>query len=476
MAHHVRQIEFKGAIVTADVERRSDFIPLQDQLPEPLKLWANGRFIEEVECIVPDIVGIARGKTAPARKFFRGERMFLPTSIFYQTIAGDYAEIDIPNAWTESDIVLRPDMETACALPWSSDVAIQVIHDLENQDGTPVQVAPRNVLKRVIEAYNAKGWKPVVAPEMEFYLTKPNTDPDYPISPPVGRTGRQGVGRNAYSVAAVEEYGNVVDDIYDFAEAQGLEIETLMQEGGAGQLEINLKHGDPVSLADQVFLFKRLIREAALRHDCYATFMAKPMEDEPGSAMHLHQSIYDLKTDKPIFNGPNNEATPEFYHFIGGQQAYMDKVMCLCAPYVNSYRRLVPGQAAPINLEWGTDNRSVGLRVPVSSPEARRLENRVIGMDCNPYLAIASSLACGYLGLVNQIQPRDAYNGEADRLGHALPRSVLDALDRFAEAKEIHELLGPDFCTVFRTIKSYEYDDFLRVISPWEREHLMLNV
>jgi len=449
---------------------------LQDQLPESVLTWADGRFIEEIECIVPDTVGTARGKTAPARKFFRGDRMYLPTSIFYQTITGDYAEIDIPNAWTESDIVLTPDMSTACALPWSSDVAIQVIHDLENQDGTPVEVAPRNVLKRVVGAYAKKGWRPVVAPEMEFYITKRNTDWDYPVTPPIGRTGRPGAGRNAYSLSAVEEYGNVVDDIYDYAEAQGLEIETLMQEGGAGQLEINLNHGDPVALADQVFLFKRLIREAAFKHDCYATFMAKPMENEPGSAMHLHQSIYDAGTGQNLFNGPDDEPTDAFRHFMGGQQAHMASVMALCAPYVNSYRRLVPGQAAPINLEWGTDNRSVGIRVPVSRPDARRIENRVIGMDCNPYLAIASTLACGYLGMVNRLEPRDPYNGEADRLGHALPRSVLDALDLFEEAGEVRELLGRDFSQVYLTIKRTEYDDFLTVISPWEREHLMLNV
>ncbi len=123
---------------------------------------------------------------------------------------------------------------------------------------------------------------------MEFFLVARNTDPAQPIVPMMGRSGRPAAAHQAYSLSAVDEYGPVIDDIYDFAEAQGFEIDGITQEGGAGQVEINLRHGDPVKLADEVFFFKRLIREAALKHDCFATFMAKPIADEPGSAMHIH--------------------------------------------------------------------------------------------------------------------------------------------------------------------------------------------
>ncbi|HUV32003.1 MAG TPA: glutamine synthetase family protein, partial [Devosiaceae bacterium] len=301
-------------------------------------------------------------------------------------------------------------------------------------------------------------------------------DPDYPISPPIGRTGREGAGRNAYSLIAVDDYGPVVDDIYDFAEAQGLEIDTMMQESGAGQLEINLNHGDPIALADQVFLFKRTIREAALRHQCYATFMAKPMAGEPGSAMHLHMSVVDAGTGDNIFNNADDTPSDAFYWFLGGQQSYVAAAMCMLAPYVNSYRRLVPDQSAPINLEWAADNRSVGLRIPISKPSARRIENRVIGMDCNPYLAIAACLACGYLGLKRKLRPRDAFKRAPYEAPHDLPRSVLDALEAFEAATELRELLGLQFSSIFTSIKRHEYSDFLKVVSPWEREHLMLNV
>ena len=445
-------------------------------LPEALRVWLNGRRPEEVECVVPDMVGIGRGKAMPANKFLKQAGMYLPTSIFFQTITGGYANVAIPNAWAESDLMFKPDLSTARSVPWTSDVTMQVICDVETPSGETVGLAPRNVLKRILSLYAKEGWKPVVAPEMEFYLTKPNIDPDLPVVPPVGRTGRQGVGRQAYSISGVDEYSAVVDDIYDFAEAQGLEIDTVMQEAGAGQLEINLNHGDPVALADQVFMFKRTIREAALRHDCYATFMAKPMENEPGSAMHIHQSVVDIATGRNLFSTEQGEPSDLFYGFLGGQQKYLNSVVCILAPYVNSYRRLVPGAAAPINLEWGIDNRSTGIRVPISSSASRRVECRVVGMDSNPYLAIAASLACGFLGMKEKLRPRPPVLSDAGDLPHELPHDVLDALRLFQEAPQVQEMLGVEFSQLYIAIKGSEHDDFLRVISPWEREHLMLNV
>lgn len=448
-----------------------------DQLPEAFHTWLNGRRIDDVECIVADLAGTSRGKAMPARKFARADAMYLPTSIFYQTINGEYVDLeDMPDQWTESDLVLMPDFSAATAVPWSDDVTLQVIHDIFNQDGSPVGTAPRNVLKRVVEQYKENGWQPVVAPEIEFYLTSPNVDPNLPVEPPIGRTGRRGIARQAYSMSAVEEYGPVIDDIYEFAEAQGFEIDTIIQEGGAGQIEINLQHGDPVHLADQVFFYKRLIREAAMRNNCFATFMAKPMEEQPGSAMHIHQSVVSTHDGRNMFNNEKDEPTDLFYGFIAGQQTLIPDVLCILAPYVNSYRRFRRDDSAPINLEWGIDNRTTGIRVPLSSPGSRRVENRVVGMDCNPYLAIAASLACGLIGMQSKMQPRPAVRGDAYSLPHDLPIDLHRALDLFSENPKLKELLGEDFCTLYSAVKRQESDAFLQVISPWEREHLLLNV
>lgn len=445
-------------------------------LPEAARTYLDGRRLDEVECIIADLPGIARGKAVPATKFARQKHFHLPNSIFFQTITGDWGDAAGIEGFTEPDMILRPDISTATAAPWTGDWTLQVIHDAFDRRGEPIPYAPRNVLKRIVNMYHQRGWKPVVAPEMEFFLIARNLDPAKQIEPMTGRSGRPAAARQAYSMTAVDEFGPVIDDIYDFAEAQGFEIDGITQEGGAGQLEINLRHGDPVKLADEVFYFKRLIREAALRHDCFATFMAKPIGDEPGSAMHIHHSILDLETGKNIFTGPAGGETDAFYHFIGGLQKHLPAVIPLLAPYVNSYRRYVKDHAAPINLEWGRDNRTTGIRVPISDAVSRRVENRVAGMDCNPYLGIAASLAAGFLGLIREERAErqfkgDAYDGDGD-----FPRTLGEALDVMDEANDLAELLGPEFCRVYSVVKRTEYEEFLGVISPWEREHLLLNV
>jgi glutamine synthetase len=447
-----------------------------EKLPKSAIAYLDGRPPEEVECIIADMPGISRGKAMPALTFSRMTRMFLPDSIFFQTITGGYADMDIENQWTESDMVLTPDFASATSAPWTDDVTLQIIHNVEDQAGNPVPLIPRNVLKRVMALYAAQGWVPVVAPEMEFYLVARNTNPNQPIEPPMGRTGRRAASRQAYSMSAVDEYGPVIDDIYDFAASQGFEIDTIIQEGGAGQVEINLRHGDPVRLADEVFFFKRLIKEAALRHDCFATFMAKPMEDQPGSAMHIHHSVLDMKTGKNIFNDSMDQPTEKFLQFIAGLQTHLPAATPFIAPYVNSYRRYVPNFSAPINLEWGNDNRTTGIRVPISSPEARRVENRIAGMDCNPYIGIAASLACGYLGMTAGLEPRSSAKGEAYSAVQDIPKSMQGALDLLEQDTTLQDALGPEFTAAFTAIKKMENEEFQQVISPWEREHLLLNV
>ncbi|WP_456389815.1 glutamine synthetase family protein [Profundibacter sp.] len=448
-----------------------------DRLPEAARTYLEGRRLDEVECIVSDLPGIARGKAMPASKFAKTKQSYLPNSIFYQTITGGYADEaeNEDKGFTEPDMILKPDFSTASAAPWTGDWTLQIIHDLLTRDGKPIEVSPRNVLKRVVALYRKKGWTPIIAPELEFYLVARNVDPTKPIEPPMGRTGRRAAGRQAYSMSAVDEYGPVIDDIYDFAEAQGLEIDGITQEGGAGQIEINMQHGDPVKLADEVFYFKRLIREAALRHDCFATFMAKPIEGEPGSAMHIHHSILDADGQN-IFSGPQGGETDAFFHFIAGLQTHMPSVIAMLAPYVNSYRRYVKDHAAPINLDWARDNRTAGIRIPICDPENRRIENRLAGMDCNPYLGIAASLACGYLGLLEAKRPETSLKGEATDGEEVIPRDLHTALERFGEATDMHAVLGPEFCRVYKMVKEAEIQEFLQVISPWEREHLLLNV
>lgn len=445
---------------------------------EAAREWLHARNIEDIECIVPDIAGVARGKMMPTEKFFSGPVMTMPASIFAQTISGDYPDDDdrFQHNPVDGDLYFKADYSTLTTVPWESDPTAQLIHDAYTRDGAPVETAPRNVLKRILRLYDAKGWKPVIAPELEFYLVRPNTDPDYPLEPPTGRSGRPEVGRQSYSISALNEFDDLIDDIYDLSEKQGLEIDTMIHEEGAAQMEINLRHGDPLALADQVFLFKRTIREAALRHDMYATFMSKPMSGQPGSAMHIHQSVIDKTTGANIFSGDDGAETSAFLSFIAGHQAYLPQVTSILAPFVNSYRRFSKTSTSPVNVFWGYDNRTVGLRVPYSSPDARRLENRIPGSDANPYLAIAASLACGYLGIVRGLKPDAPRMDNCTELAKSLPRGLPEALAEFERSEDMIEMFGERFVATYRAIKYEEFETFMSVISPWEREYLLLNV
>ena len=377
---------------------------------------------------------------------------------------------------TDHDMHLRPDPGTVRIVPWATDPTAQVIHDCYDREGRLIPFAPRSVLKRVCDLYAAAGWKPVVAPELEFYLVARNTDPDVPLKPPIGRSGRAETSRQMYSIDAVNEFDPLFEDVYDYCNKMDLGVDTLIHEIGAGQMEINFFHDHPVQLADEVFFFKRLLRETALRHDMYATFMAKPIAGEPGSAMHIHQSITDLATGRNLFSTADGEASDFFRWYIGGLQRYIPACMALFAPYVNSYRRLTRYTAAPINIQWGTDNRTVGIRSPVAPPQNRRIENRVVGADANPYVALAATLACGWLGIQKRIEPTPECKGDAYLGDYQLPRSLSEALEKLRREQDLAEVLGEAFVTIYTEVKEIEYAEFMKVISPWEREHLLLHV
>jgi glutamine synthetase len=442
--------------------------------------WLNENRVTEIECLVPDLTGVARGKILPRAKFTQERGMRIPEAVLGMTVTGNYptenAAYDRAISSTDRDMILRADPGSITTVPWAVDPTAQVIHDCYFADGTLVDFAPRTVLRRVLKLYADRGWKPVVGPELEFYLTEKNIDPDLPLRAPVGRSGRAETSRQVYSIDAVNEFDPLFEDIYDYCALMNLDVDTLIHETGAGQMGINFQHGDALALADNVFYFKRTLREAALKHDMYATFMAKPMVNEPGSAMHVHQSVSDAATGRNIFTAPDGSPSDSFRHYIGGLQRYTPSVMAIMAPYVNSYRRIVRHTAAPINVQWGIDNRTVGFRIPISGVEQRRVENRIIGADANPYLAMAVTLACGYLGMVDRLEPTEMISGSAYHHASELPQGLPEALQQLRREDRIREVLGERFIDVYTAIKELEHQEFMTVISPWEREHLLLHV
>jgi glutamine synthetase len=453
--------------------------PPNGMTPEELRQWLVANEIDEVEAIVPDMAGVARGKYMPAKKFSAERVMRLPESVFIQSVTGEYIDDWLDDSIVnpaDRDMVTRPDLATLRVVPWGDEPTACVIHDCFDPDGSPVDIAPREVLRRIVALYHGLGLVPVVAPEIEFYLVKRNTDPDYPLEPPIGRSGRKETVRQPYSMDAVDEFEPFIEDIYDYCETQRLDVDNLAHEAGTAQLELNFQHGDPISLCDQMFLFKRTVRETAMRHEIYATFMAKPMEHEPGSAMHWHISLRRAADGSNAFSAADDAESELFHWFIGGLQRYLPDATLFCAPYVNSYRRFTRYLSAPINVQWGYDNRTVGLRVPQSDANNRRIENRLAGADVNPYLAIAASLACGYLGIRERLMPGPAEAGNAYKRPFELPGSLTDAILALEASAPLKALLGERFVKIYAAMKRQEHQAFFEVISPWEREYLLLKV
>ena len=448
--------------------------------------WLKKNSITEVECLVPDLGGIARGKILPSNKFIKGlkdDSHRLPQSIFIQTISGGYATEDDgglpPEVYnpTDIDVILRPDFNTIRVIPWYKDPTAQVICDAVNLNGSAVLNSSRHVLRKILKMYDDLGYYPIVSPEVEFYLVKPNPDADYPLEVPTGQSGRQETGKQAFGIDAVNEFDNLFEDVYNYCEEQKIEIDTINHESGSAQMEINFQHGDPLDLADQVFLFKRTLRQSAIKHKLYATFMAKPMENQPGSSLHLHQSLHNKKNGKNIFFNKKNILSNLMKNYIGGLQEYTPKLMPIHAPNVNSYRRLFATWDAPRNTKWGIGNRSCGFRIPSNEEKGMRIENRISGSDTNPYLIIAANLAAGYLGIKNKIKPtQETKKSVFDDKKSSLPKNMEEAILLFEKDEDLAEVFSQKFIRTIAAIRRVEYQAYLKVISSWEREYLLLNV
>ncbi len=430
--------------------------------------------VQDVECIFPDISGYPRGKLMPANSFANGSELRICQAIPMQAITGDYSYNPVfPDS--DPDVRLVPDYATLTLSPWSSMPRAVAIHDCVELDGQPCAFAPRSILKNVLARYTEQGLTPVVAPEIEFYLTAPNTDPAHPLQTPTVRGGRAEVGQSAFSLNMLNEMAPFWDEFRNALVTLGVQADTWIHEVGPTQYEINLMHGNAVAVADQAFLFKYAAKEIALKHGLNAVFMAKPIAGAPGSSMHIHQSVLDA-SGRNIFSLDDCAEAPCFRHYIAGLQSYGPDLMLVYAPTVNSFRRYVSGSQAPVNLQWGYDNRTTGLRVPASIAAARRVENRIAGADANPYLAIAASLAAGLVGMDDQLSASEPISGNGYHHPHTLPRSFVSAQEQMEASESARRLLGDAFVTGYCAVKALEHESFMSEISAWERRFLLPQV
>jgi len=436
-----------------------------------IQAWLKEHEIDDVEAFVPDMAGAARGKLIPAAKFGSAE-LKLPEGIFAQTISGNY--VDNKNNVEDRDMLLVPDPSTVRPVPWMKEPTASIFLDCFHKDGTPVETSPRRVLRKVLDLYKEKGWRPVVAPEVEFYLINAHADANQEVEPPEGRLGRTETSKQPFSIDTMNDFDPFINEVYAYCEAQNIQIDTLSQEMGPAQFELNFRHGDALALADQVFLFKRTVKEAAIANEMHATFLAQPISGEAGSALHIHQSIVE-ENGSNIFSDEGG-ASDLFMSYIGGLQKYMPEALLIFAPYPNSYRRFLSFYSSPINLSWAIDNRTVGLRVPDSDPDARRVENRLAGSDVNPYLALAATLACGYLGMIEGLKPNESIEGSAYEQPFSLHPFMFEAIQAMETSEAMRKILGDEFVGLYCAVKYDECREFQEIVTPWEREVLLLNV
>ncbi|AVO55004.1 glutamine synthetase family protein [Pseudomonas mendocina] len=428
--------------------------------------------IDEIDCVTPDLNGVPRGKVMTASGFIEGRRLQLARGVLLQCIMGGYPAARFYGS-DDGDLVLNAEPSQIHRLPWSEPPRALAICDADELDGRSSGLSTRALLKRVLARYAEHGWQPVVATELEFFVFAVNPDPQQPFQPPAGLDGRREDGGSAFSVSSGNGLRPFFTEVYRCMEALGLPRDTFMHEMGVSQFEINLLHGDALQLADQTFLFKHLLKEVGFKHGLSVVCMAKPLAHTPGSSMHIHQSVVEQGTGRNIFSNEQGEATPAFYHFIGGQQAALADFTLLFAPHVNSYQRLCHPYASPNNACWSADNRAAGLRIPASAPVARRVENRLPGADANPYLALAASLAAGLHGLERELQPSAPIQGEFEVPEElALPCTMHAAIERLKRSELAIELFGAEFIEGYIASKTLELTSFYDEITPWERRVL----
>lgn len=419
--------------------------------------------IEAIELLITDPNGVARGKIIARDELspmFESGRC-VAGSILGLDVAGEDVEAT-GLVWSvgDADRICEPVSGTLSRATWMTRPTAQLLMSMYQHNGEPCAADPRHVLARAVERLHERGFRPVMAAEIEFHLL--SRDEHGALHPGAGVLNQRTPTRfDSYGLAKLEHMAPVFDDIYAAARAQDLPVRTLMSEYAPGQYEITLQHRDDALRAiDDAILFKRLIRGVALRHGLTACFMAKPFADHAGSGMHVHVSVRDERGEN-AFASDDPAGSPLLRHAIGGLQQTMAESMLIFAPHANSYRRFRRMSYAPIAPTWGVNNRSVSLRVPAGPPSSRHIEHRVSGADANPYLVAAAVLGGVLRGIVARMDPGLPITGNGYEQAQAsLPHDWRSAIDAAEGSAFLQETLGETFLRSFIAIKRQEWDKF----------------
>ncbi|MBB3143024.1 glutamine synthetase family protein [Halomonas organivorans] len=440
--------------------------------------------VASIDLLISDLNGVMRGKRIPRDNLEKAYEngVNLPASVFALDILGNTVEATGLGLDTgDGDRVCRPVPGSLMTTPWlRQGRQAQLLMTMEDSDGGPYPVDPRQLLAGVLERLRRGGHNPVIAVELEFYLVDRARDALGMAQPPCSpASGERATHSQLYSISELDEYADFLEDIHSAAEAQALPLDTALKECAPGQFEINLIHcDDALAACDSAVLLKRLIKGVALQHGFEATFMAKPYGDEAGNGTHVHISLLD-ESGRNVFAAEDGDplGTPALKHAVAGLLETMPASMALFAPNLNSFRRFQPGLYVPMAPTWGFDNRSVAVRIPSGPNVARRLEHRVAGADANPYLLVATLLAAIDHGLRQQLTPPAAITGNAyDQVAPSLTNSWSQALTLLEDSDALTEALGPEFLRVFLANRRAERDQAMQAVSKLEYDWYLRHV
>ena len=428
--------------------------------------------ISEFDLLLPDMNAVLRGKRIQRKKlssiFKKG--IYFPKSVFAFDVTGEtMEETGLGFESGDQDIPCFPVPETLKPVPWQKKRG-QLLLRMFEEDDSPFYGNPREVLKTVCEKLADSGFNPVVALEMEFYLTEPKRrsgQPPQPArSPETGETEAEG---QLFSLSTLDVYESFLNDISTASQSQNVPADTALAELAPGQFEINLHHvPDAVQACDHAVLLKRIIRSVARKHKMEATFMAKPYPQEAGSGMHVHVSLLDDSV-KNLFQGKDAFGSPELRYAVQGLRSTLAESMLIFAPHANSFHRYRSGTYAPINSSWGYNNRTVSFRIPANDGPDMRIEHRLAGADANPYLLVGALLAGIHHGLSVKKMPPAPIEGNAYlQTDTELPRTWEQARNCFEQAEILPQYFGNDFCRLFSNLKLGEQSRFLSRIVAHE--------
>lgn len=427
---------------------------------------------QKVKVALSDLDGILRGKYMHKAKFLSAAEDsfgFCTVVLGWDSSDACYDHIDYTGLHTGfPDTPARIDLKTYRRVPWDNHIAFFLAEFLD-KDGSPLEICPRQLLKKVLAKAESMGFSVKVGMEFEWFnfqetphsmAAKNYRDPE-PLSP----------GMFGYSILRTSLNQEYFSALMDECLAFGIPLEGLHTETGPGVLEAAITVDDALESADRAILFKSAAKEIGLRFGIMPSFMAKPSMSLPGCSGHIHQSLWDDKGNRFYDATDPQRMSSLFKHYLAGQLLCLPEVLPMYAPTINSYKRLVEGYWAPTRPTWGVDNRTTALRVIPGSSKSTRIEVRIPGADVNPYLAMAASIASGLYGIEKQLElttPAIQGNAYAATEVPLLPRNLAESSERMAQSELAQEILGERFVKHFTTTRFWECKQFHNTVTDWE--------